>query len=76
VSCCAKLTSWSPTMATALTCPKIQTRMLLNDLDPPSPYRSIDTLAIAKKEFGFTSNKLAFIAQSLGLGDKLDTGGF
>jgi hypothetical protein len=56
--------------------PKIQTRMLLNDLDPPSPYRSIDTLAIAKKEFGFTSNKLAFIAQSLGLGDKLDTGGF
>lgn len=54
---------------------KINTRFLVHGLGPPNPYKSIDTLRIAKGAFGFTSNKLEFIAQVL-LGEgKLETGG-
>ena len=55
--------------------PKINTRMLLNDIEPPSPFQQVDTLKIAKQVFRFTSNKLQYIAQALGLGVKMDTGG-
>jgi DNA polymerase elongation subunit (family B) len=55
---------------------KLNARFLIQGLDPPLPYQSIDTLKIAKKKFAFTSNKLDYIAGALGLGHKLDTGGF
>lgn len=45
---------------------KLNARFILNGMTPPSPYKSIDTLRLARKRFGFTSNKLAFLAQSLG----------
>jgi hypothetical protein len=48
---------------------KFNTRFLLNNIAPPTPYRSIDTLKMAKRSFGFTSNKLDFLAQVL-LGDR------
>lgn len=48
---------------------KMNTRMLMNDLGPPTPFRTIDTLKIAKRIFGFTSNKLDFLAQVL-LGER------
>lgn len=48
---------------------KMNTRMLLNELPPPTPYRSIDTNKIAKRIFGFTSNKLDYLARVL-LGER------
>jgi len=55
--------------------PRLNTRFLLNGLNPPSPYQTIDTLRVAKKNFGFSSNKLDFIAKKLGLEGKSDDGG-
>lgn len=55
---------------------KINTRFLANNMTPPSPYRMIDTLEVAKSQFGFTSNKLDDIAKFLKVGQKHDTGGF
>ena len=56
--------------------PKMNSRFLFHGMDPPSPFRSIDTCQIAKQIFGFTSNKLEYIADHLGVGKKIDTGGF
>lgn len=44
---------------------KLNTRFVLNDMMPPTPYRSIDTLKIAKRAFSFTSNKLDYLSQVL-----------
>ena len=56
--------------------PTINSRFVLNGMQPPSPYKSIDTLKIAKKHFKFTSNRLDYIGDILGVGRKIDTGGF
>lgn len=53
-----------------------QARMMVNGLAPPSPYRQIDTKVVAKRYGRFTSNKLDDLGKALGLGQKLDTGGF
>jgi len=53
---------------------KINTRLLINGIKYPSPYRSIDTLKIAHKEFSLTSNKLDYICRVLGIKRKLETG--
>ncbi len=53
--------------------PKINTRFLVNGIGPPSPYKQIDTLTAARGAFGFSSNRLDFLAQALGLGAKLKT---
>lgn len=52
-------------------CPKINARMIINGFDPVSPYRIVDTLDICKKNFAFTSNKLAYISKALGVEEKL-----
>lgn len=44
---------------------KINARFVLNGYPKPSPYRIIDTLEIARREFGFTSNKLEYLADKL-----------
>lgn len=44
---------------------KIRTRMIIAGYKPHSPIRVIDTLEIAKKEFGFTSNKLIYLTRVL-----------
>ena len=54
--------------------PRIRSRFLLHGLPPTKPYLQIDTLKVVKKEFGFSSNKLDYIAQVLGLPGKLPTG--
>jgi hypothetical protein len=54
--------------------PKIRSRFLIHGLPPTRPYLQIDTLKVVKKEFGFSSNKLDYIAQVLGLPGKLPTG--
>ena len=52
---------------------RIHLRLLKHDLDPLPNLVKIDTRKQAKKHFGFTSNKLDYIAQYLGLGNKIKT---
>ena len=52
---------------------KINARMLIHRLPPVKPYQNIDTLEVAKKQFGFTSNKLDYLAKILGVDTKLET---
>lgn len=44
---------------------KLNTRFLLNKMQPPSRYKHVDTLQIAKSKFAFTSNKLAYTTDTL-----------
>lgn len=53
--------------------PKMNSRFLKYDMPPPSPYRMIDTLLIAKKKFGQTYNSLNELARFLGFDLKMDT---
>ena len=52
--------------------PKINARFLLQGYNPPAPYKTVDTLKIAKKTFAFTSNKLAYLTANLCEEQKLD----
>lgn len=44
---------------------KINARLLMHGFKPYSPVRVIDTMLVAKKHFGFTSNKLAWMSKYL-----------
>lgn len=44
---------------------KINARMILAGLKPPSPFKIVDTLEIAKAQFAFTSNRLEYLADKL-----------
>jgi transposase-like protein len=44
---------------------KINARLVLNGFQPPSSYKHIDTLLIAKSIFSFTSNKLEYMTDKL-----------
>lgn len=44
---------------------KINARMAFHRFGPYSPVRVVDTLSVAKKHFGFSSNKLAFLSEKL-----------
>lgn len=44
---------------------KANARFILNGLPKPSVYRQIDTLEIAKRQFGFTSNRLEYMTDKL-----------
>lgn len=44
---------------------KLNARFIQNGMKPPSSYRHIDTLRIAKKHFAFTSNKLEYMTDKL-----------
>jgi len=56
--------------------PLLKARMVYHGFPPPAPFKTVDTLKIAKKEFRFPSNKLDSLCQYLGIGEKIDTGGF
>lgn len=56
--------------------PHINREFLQAEMDPPSPYKQIDLLAAVKKRFKFPSNKLEYIVQELGIGEKLKHEGF
>lgn len=47
-----------------------------HDMRPPSSYKSIDTLKVARNNYRFLSNKLDFVSKTLGLGEKIKTEGF
>lgn len=44
---------------------KLNARFIEKGFPPPSSYRQIDTLVIAKKHFGFSSNKLEYMTKKL-----------
>jgi len=45
-------------------------RFLMNDIAPPSPFKTIDTLQVAKRYFKQNYNTLDSLAQKLGVGQK------
>lgn len=55
---------------------KANTRFLIHGLKPVRPYKTVDTLKVARKMFGFTSNKLDDLGEALGLGRKLEHEGY
>lgn len=42
-------------------------RFVLKGMPPPSPFKHIDTKVLAKKRFRFTSNKLEYLSNALGV---------
>ena len=52
--------------------PKINASAIQHGMTPPSPYKIIDTLHIARKHFKFQRNTLEYLADALGCAPKLD----
>lgn len=55
--------------------PKINARLIKHGIQPPTPYKTIDTLKVAKRYFAFESNRLKDLAIYLNAGAKMETGG-
>lgn len=55
---------------------KAYAKFIEHGLPPPKPFKVVDTLTVARRYFAFTSNKLNDLAKVLGVGSKVDTGGF
>lgn len=55
--------------------PTLNKEFLKHGILPPSPYRQIDLLKVAKSQFRFPSNKLDYVAQALGVGRKVKHAG-
>lgn len=53
---------------------QIATRLVKHDIDPPRPFKTIDTRIVAKSKFNFNSNKLDDLGEFLGLGRKIKHG--
>jgi len=51
--------------------PVLNKEFILANITPPSGFKEIDLLHVAKQRFRFTSNKLDYVAQTLGIGSKL-----
>lgn len=49
----------------------VNRRFIIHKMKPPSPFKAIDTLKMAKQVAAFASNKLDFLAHELGVGRKL-----
>lgn len=56
--------------------PTLNKEFILQGMNPPSPYKQVDTLMTCRKMFRFPSNKLDYVAQSMGLGNKVKHSGF
>jgi hypothetical protein len=55
---------------------KANARFLTHGMPPPAPYKTLDTLKIARRSFKFDSSKLDDLGHYLGLGRKLPHTGF
>jgi hypothetical protein len=55
---------------------KITARFIAHGMQPPSPYKIIDTKRTIKQVAGFSSNKLDWLCGQLGLGRKMEHQGF
>ena len=53
--------------------PNMNTRFVVHGLPPTSPYQTIDTCLVARKQFGFTHNSLNGLAKIFGFDVKLET---
>jgi predicted RNA-binding Zn-ribbon protein involved in translation (DUF1610 family) len=49
---------------------KINARLIKHGFPPPSPYRVVDTMLVARKYFAFTSQKLKYTSEILGVPPK------
>lgn len=56
--------------------PTLNKEFLLHEMAPPSPYKQIDLLKVARDQFNFVSNKLEYVAKALGLEGKTKHTGF
>lgn len=56
--------------------PRARARFLVHNFDPPTPFREIDTLQVARKKFNFLSNRLDALCRQLGIGGKAGHAGF
>jgi len=50
--------------------PTLNKEFIKAGMKPPAPYKKMDLLTVARGQFRFTSNKLDYVAQFLGLGAK------
>src|SRR6185312_7405260 len=50
--------------------PTLNKEFIVANMTPPSPYKQVDLCRVAKEAFRFPSNKLEYIAKTLGLGEK------
>lgn len=55
---------------------KANARIIFHRLPPPSTYKTVDTLKLARKYFKFESNRLGDLGKFLGVGSKLPHTGF
>lgn len=55
---------------------KVQARMMIHGMSPPSPYKQIDTKLIAKRYAAFSRNNLKWLAKDFDVAQKGDPGGF
>jgi hypothetical protein len=55
---------------------KLNAKFIYYGMGPPSPYRTVDTLKVARRYFAFNGNKLGDLGPHLNLGAKLDHIGF
>jgi hypothetical protein len=56
--------------------PRINAEFVQSGYSPPSPYKQIDLYACIKRKFQFTSGKLQFVSEALGLEGKVKHEGF
>jgi DNA polymerase III epsilon subunit-like protein len=56
--------------------PHLNREFLRNGMAPPSPFKHVDLFLTVKKQFNFPSNKLAYVAKELGIGEKTEHEGF
>lgn len=61
---------------TSFDIPTLNKEFLLAGMTPPSSYKQIDLITTARRRFRFTSNKLEYVAQHLGVGKKMKHSGF
>lgn len=55
---------------------KANARFLANGLDPPSPYQTVDTLKLARREFAHIKNNLNYLGHLHDIGGKVAHQGF
>lgn len=55
---------------------KVQARMMIHGMNPPSPYKQIDTKLVAKRYAAFSRNNLKWLAKDFHVAQKGDPGGF
>lgn len=56
--------------------PTLNKEFVKYGMNPPSPYKNVDLYQSVKRIFRFESNKLDYVAESLGLGNKVQHRGF